>query len=100
MKLSDLKCWVNNDSLVCKMHDVRRYLSLRSPTAEFVQRNASVWLSLKGKIQNKYIKNRPLTKLQSCKSQDLLQDLIYSVVQHSQKYSRYFSDTDKGNNNS
>lgn len=96
-----MKCWVSNYSSVHKMHGVRRYLSLHSPTAEFGQRNKRIHMpQLEGQEPKQICKSGPLTKLQSCKSQDLLQDLIYAVVQHSQKYSRFFSNADKGSDNS
>lgn len=91
---SDLKCWVSNCSSVCK----KTSESAQSLTAGFGQRNASIWLSLKGRSQKQiYKKTWKCNKMQSSKNLDLLQVLIYAVVQLS---SMFFSNADKGGNNS
>lgn len=91
---SDLKCWVSNCSSVCK----KTSESAQSLTAGFGQRNASIWLSLKGRSQKQiYKKTWKCNKMQSSKNLDLLQVPIYAVVQLS---SMFFSNADKGGNNS
>lgn len=56
--------------------------SAHSPTAEFGQRNASIQLSLKGRSPKQAVKTGCLKKLQSCKSQGLLQVLTYLSSLH------------------